>query len=203
MKKVNTNLAVRDLAYCALFVVLLTVGAFLKIPIPYLPITFQTTFAIMAGLLLGAKLGSLSILVYIIMGLCGMPVFTSGGGFGYVLQPSFGYLIGFYFGAIVCGYLSKKLKAKGYLGQFIAGICGCAVVYLIGVPYLILILKFYVNSSMPISKMLVTYFLLLFPKDVILIALAAILTKRLKPFVKVGDYRRKIVDENAEQESFS
>ncbi len=78
----------------ALFAALTAVGAFLKIPIPPVAITLQTLFMVLAGLLLGAKYGALSQLVYVALGLVGLPIFTQGGGFSYVLMPSFGFLLG-------------------------------------------------------------------------------------------------------------
>ena len=72
---------------------LTAIGAFLKIPIGITSITLQFMFTAMAGILLGAKDGSISQIVYILIGLIGFPVFTMGGGFSYVLQPSFGFLL--------------------------------------------------------------------------------------------------------------
>ena len=74
---------------------LTAVGAFIKIPLPYIPFTLQTFFVFYSGILLGAKLGMLSQIIYILIGLVGIPVFSNGGGPSYVFQPSFGFLIGF------------------------------------------------------------------------------------------------------------
>ena len=78
----------------ALFAALIAVGAFIRVPVPLVPFTMQTFFVVLAGMLLGKKLGGASALVYLAIGLIGIPVFTQGGGIGYVLKPSFGYLIG-------------------------------------------------------------------------------------------------------------
>ena len=74
------------LAECALFVVLMVVSAYIQIPFPLVPLSFQTVVAVLAGLLLGAGWGAAAIGVYIFMGLVGLPVFTGGGGFSYVLN---------------------------------------------------------------------------------------------------------------------
>ena len=68
------------LAQCALFVVLMIVSAFIRIPIPYVPVTFQTVVAVLAGLMLGPWWGAASVAVYVILGLLGLPVFANGGG---------------------------------------------------------------------------------------------------------------------------
>jgi BioY family. len=73
---------------CAQFAALTAVGAFIRIPIPVVPFTLQYLFTMLAGLLLGGKYGGLSVLLYIFIGLIGLPVFTEGGGIGYVFKPS-------------------------------------------------------------------------------------------------------------------
>lgn len=65
----------RSLVYCALFTALIAVGAFIKIPIPVVPFTLQYLFTMLAGILLGSRLGSLSVLAYMILGLIGLPIF--------------------------------------------------------------------------------------------------------------------------------
>ena len=83
------------LALTALFAALVAAGAFIRIPIGTVPVTLQFVFANLAALLLGVKWGTLAIGLYIALGLVGVPIFTAGGGFTYVLQPTFGYLLGF------------------------------------------------------------------------------------------------------------
>ena len=68
----------RSLVYCALFTALIAVGAFIKIPIPVVPFTLQYLFTMLAGILLGSRLGSLSVLAYMILGLIGLPIFFRG-----------------------------------------------------------------------------------------------------------------------------
>ena len=77
---------------CAMFVALIAVGAFIKVPIPVVPFTLQYLFTMLAGLLLGGKKGSLAVGIYILLGLIGLPIFAQGGGIGYIFQPSFGYI---------------------------------------------------------------------------------------------------------------
>ena len=69
------NTKVRDMVLSAMFVALIAIGAFIKIPIPPVPITLQFLFVMMAALLLGTKLGVAATLVYIILGLIGVPIF--------------------------------------------------------------------------------------------------------------------------------
>ena len=88
------NTHIRKLVYTALFAALTAVGAFLRIPMVYSSVTLQYLFTAMAGLLLGRRWGALSQAVYVLLGLVGLPIFTMGGGFGYVFQPTCGFLLG-------------------------------------------------------------------------------------------------------------
>lgn len=72
------KLNVRDMTVCALFTTLTAVGAFIKIPVPVVPFTLQFLFTTMAGLLLGKRLGALSVAVYVALGLAGLPIFAEG-----------------------------------------------------------------------------------------------------------------------------
>ena len=73
----------KDLVLCAMFVALIAVGAFIKVPVPVVPFTLQFLFTMLAGLLLGPVNGALAVVVYIVLGLVGLPIFTQGGGPGW------------------------------------------------------------------------------------------------------------------------
>ena len=88
----------KQLVFCSLFTALIAVGAFIKIPVPVVPFTLQYLFTMLAGLILGPRLGTISVAAYMLLGLAGLPIFTEGGGLWYVLKPSFGYIIGFCIG---------------------------------------------------------------------------------------------------------
>ena len=93
----------RKLVYTALFAALTAAGAFLRIPMGFSSVTLQYLFTAMAGLLLGRRWGAVSQAVYVLLGLVGLPIFTMGGGLGYVFQPTFGFLLGLIPAAWVVG----------------------------------------------------------------------------------------------------
>ncbi|WP_312461130.1 biotin transporter BioY, partial [Proteiniclasticum sp.] len=95
-------LTTRELTLLPLFTVLTAVGAFIKIPIGAVPVSLQTVFVLLSALLLGKK-AAISQGVYVLLGLLGLPIFTGGGGIGYVLTPTFGYLMGFIAAAFIVG----------------------------------------------------------------------------------------------------
>ena len=102
---------IRKLILCAFFAALTAVGAFIKIPVPVVPFTLQFLCTTLAGWLLGGKWGALSVALYIALGLLGIPIFAEGGGIGYVLRPSFGYLLGFCLGSYLTGVLARRGEA--------------------------------------------------------------------------------------------
>lgn len=97
-----------DIAYIGLFSTLMMVGANITSFIPFLvvggvPITLQTFFAILSGLILGSRKGALACTVYMCIGLAGAPVFSRfGGGFGQILSPTFWFYCVIYFIGIYC-----------------------------------------------------------------------------------------------------
>ena len=100
----------RQLLVAALFAALMCVSAFLRIPIPPTPLLFtlQTFVVFASGLMLKPKYALASMLVYTALGLFGLPVFSAGGGIAYVLQPSFGFIIGFSVCAVLVSVLVRK-----------------------------------------------------------------------------------------------
>lgn len=140
----------KAMTLCGLFAALTAIGAFIKIPLPppLVPFTLQFLFCALAGVLLGSKVGALSQLIYVLVGLVGIPVFTEGGGLHYVVKPTFGYLIGFVLGAYVIGLCVEKFKEINFKHLFIASLIGLIVVYVLGVVYMYIIYNFYIGNEM-------------------------------------------------------
>ncbi|MDE7400514.1 MAG: biotin transporter BioY, partial [Clostridia bacterium] len=146
MNKYSTKLMAVDIAECAVFVALMIAGAYIKIPFPFMPLTFQTVFAVLAGLLLGWKKGIIAMTVYAFVGLVGLPVFTSGGGFSYVLMPSFGYIIGFIASAGVAGIAYSKQKKLWQL--ILLALAAFLTDYVFGIAYFIMIWQLNGNAGL-------------------------------------------------------
>ena len=163
------------LAECSLFVVLMVVSAFIRIPFPLVPLSFQTVVAVSAGLLLGPWWGAASVAIYVFIGLLGLPVFTNGGGFSYVLNLTFGYVLGFIVAAFVAG-LVRGGALKNLPRLIIAAVCGFLANYLIGVPYFAMIWHFYMMNGELLNALIVNN-LFYMPKDLVLCILAAFLSR--------------------------
>lgn len=168
----------KNLCLVALMSTLITVGAFIRLPISIVPITFQTLFVILNCYLLKNK-AIFSILLYIFMGLIGLPVFTNGGGIGYILMPSFGYLIGF----ILCAYFIGNCHCESKKELFFAGIIGIIIIYIIGVFYFVIIEYFYYHQIFSITYIFVSLFLIYLPGDILSIILAITIYDKIRKHI--------------------
>lgn len=164
-----------------LFTALIAVGAFIKIPLPTCPLTLQWFFVMCAGILLGSRKGAFSSFLYVILGLIGLPIFTNGGGFWYVFNPTFGYFIGFILCAFLIGLMiDKKVN--------IFASCGIATVilYIIGSAYAYVMLNFFSEGDgMAIGTFVKSFMLLPLPGDIIKVILAGIVGGRVRKALKL------------------
>ena len=164
----------RTLILTALFAALTAIGAFLKIPFPLSAITLQFFFTAMAGVLLGRKYGALSQAVYVLLGLVGVPIFALGGGFSYVFQPTFGFLLGLIPSAWVIGSLARRPLT--FWRSVTAMLAGLAVLYAIGVPYMALIANAYLGKGLTFWQVLKNGMLIYLPGDMLKIAAGSALS---------------------------
>ena len=164
-------LSARELSLVALFAALTGIGGFIRIPIPYVPLTLQTLIVMFSGLILGGRLGALSQLVYILVGLMGIPIFAHGGGPGYVLQPTFGYLLGFVCGAYVIGKIAERSEPLKRSLLFLTLVAGTLAIYLPGVAVLYVNLNFIQQKAVSLSTAIKIGCLVVLPSDLIKIAI--------------------------------
>ena len=156
---------IRTMTRVARFAALTAVGAFIRIPLGYSSITLQTFFTAMAGCVLGPWYGALSQLVYVALGLVGLPIFTQGGGIGYLMQPTCGFLIGLIPAAWVIGRIAgRKPEPKQIVP---ACLLGYGVLYAIGVPYMALILNTFLGKGMGFSAIMWAGMIPFLPGDMI------------------------------------
>lgn len=179
MEKKKLRFAAQDIAECALFVALMVASVYIKIPFPVMPLTFQTVFAVMAGLMLGWKKGMVSMLVYALLGLAGLPFFTGGGGVFYVLKPSFGYIIGFIASAAVAG-ICYNCPKKLWLIISLA-LAATAVDYVIGIAYFAAVWLIMKNPAL--WQSILSYNLIYLPKDILLAIPAALISRIVTPVI--------------------
>jgi biotin transport system substrate-specific component len=116
----------------------LTAGAAqIAVPLWPVPVTGQTLAVILVGLSLGAVRGGLSMALYAVLGIVGLPVFSgASGGWIIIGGPTGGYIVGFIFAAVLTGWLAERAWDRKVLGSLLATLAGTAVTFVIGLPWL-------------------------------------------------------------------
>lgn len=178
------NLKTRDLTMIAMFASLTAVGAFIKIPLPIVPFTLQYFFCALGAMILGSKKGALSQILYVLMGLIGIPIFTQGGGIQYIFNLTFGYLIGFILGAFVIGKITENTKKITNIKILIACILGLIIIYLLGVIHMYIIYNFYLGQVVGIWKIINIGILAFLPGDLILSLMISIVGVKVIPVLR-------------------
>jgi len=166
----------REMVLAALFAALAVVAAVLvRYGGAVVPFSLVPFVVMLAGGMLGARTGALSMLVYLLLGLVGLPVFEKPpfGGPAYVLQPTFGFLIGYIPGAAVTGALAAGKKDAGWTRYFLSMAAGLAVIYLAGLSYLYVILNYYLGQTLSALQVIKIGFLPYVGFDLLKAAVAA------------------------------
>ncbi|AXI09850.1 biotin transporter BioY [Oceanobacillus sp. 143] len=181
-----------DLTYGAVFVCLMAIGANITVWFPILsvpiggatvPLSLQTFFAILAGFMLGKRLGSLSMLTYLLLGTAGVPIFAGleGGPFA-LISPTGGFIISFIFVAYFVGLIAEWYKAPSILIYTVAAIIGLLINYGLGVTYMYVAMNTWLELSISYSIAWIGMIPFLV-KDAVLSVIAAMfmvnITKRL------------------------
>ncbi|MDV6377320.1 biotin transporter BioY [Sporosarcina sp. GW1-11] len=178
------------IVYSGMFAALMMIGANITSFVPFLvvggvPITLQTFFAILSGLLLGSRLGALSMTVYMLIGLAGAPVFAKfSGGFGQILSPTFGFILTFILIAYIAG---KIVERKRTLSAFIiASLVATSVNYLLGTNWMYFAYKMWAAAPDAFTyKVAWLWMVPPLPKDIVLAVLAGIFAFRISKHLKV------------------
>jgi biotin transport system substrate-specific component len=162
----------KQLILAGLFAGIIAILAQVSAPLPFspVPVTGQTLGVFLAGAVLGSRPGALSVLVYLLLGACGLPVFAQGrAGAAVLLGPTGGYLAGFVLGAYLCGRILEKRRQAGYVTVAGAMLACLAVTYTAG--------AFWLAASLHLSpqRALWAGVIPFLPPDLLKLALAAAL----------------------------
>ena len=182
MEAVRQRNKTYDLVYVSIFVFLIAVCSWISIPLT-VPVTLQTFGVFIAVGLLGGKRGTLAVLVYILMGAIGIPVFSGfTGGIGILAGTTGGYIVGFLFSALLMWGMEKLFgkDTKVLAGSMILGLAVC---YAVGTLWFMAV---YAASSGAVGIFTVLgwcVFPFIIP-DIAKIVLALILTKRLSGVIR-------------------
>jgi biotin transport system substrate-specific component len=173
------------ITFGAMFVALTAIGANMTSIAPFLvvggvPITLQTFFAILSGLVLGSRLGAFSMFVYMMLGLAGAPVFSQfKGGVGMILSPTFGFILSF----ILVAYVAGKLRdINASLPSYIvAALAAMTINYVFGTNWMYAAYQLWFEAPPEFSYKIVWLWMIVpLPKDIILTVFAGLFAYRLK-----------------------
>lgn len=183
ISKEKTGFSTKDIVYIGIFTALIAVCSWICIPTA-VPFTMQTFAIFLAVGLLGGKRGSLAVIVYVILGAIGLPVFSEfTGGFGILLGTTGGYIVGFVLSALIVWLFEGLLGRKTWVLalSMVLGMLSC---YALGTAWFILVYS-KANGAVGI---LTTLSWCVFPfviPDLIKIALALLLSKRLYRYINL------------------
>ncbi|MDO9574062.1 MAG: biotin transporter BioY [Candidatus Contubernalis sp.] len=178
------KLTTRDITFTAVFTAAACmVGFALKIvPQALVPFSLLPLVAMLAGGMLGSRLGALSMILYALIGLSGLPVFSTPpfGGFSYILHPTFGFVLGFIVCAFIAGKILEKNKKEHSLFRYSAAmLAGLGGLYIVGLSYLYLILTLYLGRETGFRELLMLGFIPFILFDLAKAALAVSLTRTI------------------------
>ncbi|MFC0524563.1 biotin transporter BioY [Pontibacillus salicampi] len=185
-----------DLSLGSMFVALMAIGANITSIAPFLevggvPITLQTFFGILAGLILGSRLGAFSLFVYMMLGLAGARIFAQfGGGPGTLISPTFGFILSYILMAYIVG---KIVERERTLPKYIlAALIGMAINYIVGTNWMYAAYILWFEAPGNFSYSLAWAWMMApLPKDIILSVLAGIFAYRLERSVLSKSRYRK------------
>lgn len=180
--KTRENSKVLDMVYIAISAALIAICSWISIPTA-VPFTLQTFAVFFVLLLLGGERGTIATLVYVLLGAVGVPVFAGfSGGIGILLGSTGGYIIGFLFVGLIY-ILFEKFFKKNIVMKIIALVLGLAVCYAFGTAWF---MHVYIKSSGEVGLLTVLgwcVFPFIIP-DLIKMALAVVVAKRIEPVIK-------------------
>jgi len=156
----SDNTLLRNTVLAVAGTVVLWISAKLNIPFYPVPMTMQTFAVLTIGMAFGWRLGGATILLYLLEGALGLPVFAGtperGVGLAYMVGPTGGYLVGFLVSAVVVGWLAERGWDRKFLSTLAAMTIGTAIIFALGAGWLGTILGW----DKPIMEMGVTPFML-------------------------------------------
>jgi len=174
-----SKINIRQMTLISLFAALTAVGAFISIPLYPVPLTLQTLFTLLAAMTLGSVMGASSQIIYVLLGIIGLPVFAGfKAGIGILFGPTGGFLFGFIISAYIIGKIIELKKEKNIFYYLLAGLIGTLIIYIIGITQLSLV------TDMGIKKALTVGMLPFLPGDILKIIAASFIASKLKLVIK-------------------
>ncbi len=141
-----------NVATVLLGTVLLWVSSQIKVPVWPVPVTLQGLAVAGLAAAFGWRIGVATLLAYIAEGLMGLPVFANGGGIGYLMSPSFGFILGWVPMAFIIGYAADKGASRNGLALFAAALIGDAVSFAFGFAWMLVVFNVIQSSGVALPN---------------------------------------------------
>jgi biotin transport system substrate-specific component len=145
IKNIELSKQIKNIILTILGTLVLTLSAKIQTPLAPVPVTMQTFAVLFLGMALGYKIATATVILYLIQGAIGVPVFAKGGGLIYFQGPTSGYLFGFIIGAFASGCFKIN---SGTLSTFAKLVFSVSFIYLFGIIWLWANLNFYSEKNL-------------------------------------------------------
>lgn len=178
-----SNRKIKDIVLISLFSAIIVVCSFITIP-SAIPFTLQTFAVFLCLNILGAKKGIISILIYIFIGVVGLPVFSGfNGGIGALLNVTGGYIVGFIFSALIFWVITSVFNKKSRkIINLIASFMGLIVCYIFGTLWYVLLYIKNGDSISFISAFTICVLPFIIP-DILKIVLSVVISEKINKFI--------------------
>jgi biotin transport system substrate-specific component len=180
-------MAIRDMTLTGLFTGLLAIGSQIYISVGVMPITLQVLFVLLSGVILGSRLGVISVVVWAILGSFGLPVFPEGAsGIAVFIGPTSGFIFGFMACVYIVGYVAENYELS-YKSVFGAMVIGLLVMYILGFGGFIFVFKYVLHKAITMKEAFTLAVLPFLPVDLIKAVAATYIGIRIRrSLLKVG-----------------
>lgn len=145
-----TGTQLRSMILASIFAILVAIGAQIRIPFPIVPLTLQTFFVLLSGMMLGSRWGAISMFLYVMLGLLGLPFFAGGGGMQYLAHPTFGFIASF----IPAAWVAGRFRGAGQqtIYYLLAAFLATGVIYTIGLSGLYLNMNYIIGKPVSVFQ---------------------------------------------------
>jgi biotin transport system substrate-specific component len=169
---------VRSIVFTSILTALMCVGSYVAVPVGPVPIVLQNLFVILAALILGPVWGTVSVVLFLLIGVLGLPVFSGGGaGFAHIAGPTGGYLLGYLPSVAAMGLIASGRRP---VTDALAGVIGSLIIYACGVPWLARV------TGMGLQRAIAVGMVLFLIGDGLKVAVSVPLARYLRPILEGG-----------------
>ena len=175
INKIGVSNQIKNILLTVFGTLILTLSAKVQTPLAQVPVTMQTFAVLFLGMAFGYKIATATVILYLIEGAFGFPVFAKGGGLMYLAQPTAGYLFGMTIAAGVIGFFAERGYASSYIKSLVPLTIGTLIIFALGVGYL--------GTFIGFDKAIILGLFPFWPSEVFKIALAMFIVPSIWKYI--------------------